>query len=174
MKFSFKADFTATAKQKLLDKLNGAEQSVPFLVQLMPAERQSGSNLGDKRLAFVEKALTYARQKPQLGAGFMPLTDFERDLQIFFDLREALQIAVPFVEMLSDTSFVAGTQAYQRALAFYELVKTGAKNGVPGADAIATDLGELFKAANRNGSSDEEVPEEELDQPSFDDPETET
>jgi hypothetical protein len=58
-----------------------------YLLALTPSERHELPKMGDKTLAFVEKALDYARQYPQLCPSYLKITEFETDMKDAIGLR---------------------------------------------------------------------------------------
>jgi len=48
------------AMDTILQSITTIKSQLPFLLKLSPSERQGYSRMGDKSLAFVEKALSYA------------------------------------------------------------------------------------------------------------------
>lgn len=120
------------------------QTNLPFLLNLTADERKELPKMGDKTVAFVNKALEYAKQNPQVVPAFMNVPEFAKDV----DLVNALtKIAFPLSQLsekLDDTTMEAGSEAFSAALVFYNAVKAAAKAGVPGMKVVADDLQARF------------------------------
>lgn len=116
----------------------------PYIVNLTPDERHARLKLGDKSLAFGEKALDYATANPQLCPSYLDMGDFGTDMQDTTGLR-VLELSLrQLLQGVDDTAMVAGGEAYSQALIFYSAVKEAARQDIPGAKAIYEDLRTRF------------------------------
>jgi hypothetical protein len=127
----------ATLKAKLL----------PHLVTLTTQERKELPKMGDKTSAFVQKALEYSQQYPDLVPNYLDLEAFAIDVQAVFQLRELAQGLVPLTDALEDSLMLSGSEAYQAALVFYHNAKNAAKVKTPNATTIYDDLSIRFPGA---------------------------
>jgi hypothetical protein len=118
----------------------------PYLLPLTPTERHDLPKMGDKTLSFVEKARDYAHQYPQLCPSYLNLDDFDNDLSDATGLRRMHIAAKQLSDDIDDTVLVAGSEAYQAALIFYNAVKAAAEQDVPGAKEVYNDLKTRFPA----------------------------
>jgi hypothetical protein len=128
------------AVKVLQDKL------VPHLIDLGPEERRALPKMGDRTVAFVGKALVYAREHPGMCPSFLDIDEFGRGLasvEMLLGLQRPLD---QVVDMVEDSLLMAGSESLSAALAFYESAKAFAKRNVAGAATIADDLASSFPA----------------------------
>lgn len=103
--------------------------------------------MGDKSVAFVQKAHEYARQNAMLVPPFLDMDAMAVDLAAVQQLRELIQSLAPIDDALHDSFALSGSEAYQAALVFYTNIKAAAKSKAPGAAAIYDDLSIRFPGA---------------------------
>ena len=108
--------------------------------------------MGDKTLAFVEKALEMASKNPGFNPPYMDVDELRKDLALAKKLKNFLNFLAPFTERVDDTYLAVGSEAYAAARVFYYSAKGAAKANVPGADAIVE---ELAKRYNPRAQSEE-------------------
>jgi hypothetical protein len=111
--------------------------------------------MGDKSLAFVGKALEYAKQNPGLVPTFLDLPESEKDFELVKALNNVLKPLAQLVEKLDDTTLQAGSEAYTAALIFYNAVKGAAKAGVPGTKSVYDDLQARFPGRTKTAMATE-------------------
>jgi hypothetical protein len=121
----------------------------PYLLPLTPGERHDMPKMGDKTLSFVEKALDYARRYPQLCPSYLDIKSFDVDMTDATGLRTVHISAKQLSDSIDDTVMVAGSEAYQAALIFYNAVKAAAAQDIPGAKEVYRDLKARFPSINR-------------------------
>jgi|ERR1035437_4701751 hypothetical protein len=138
------ASIPATVKTTLLGMGAQIRQLLPFLLAKTPADRQKGFKLGDGTLPFLQKALNYANQNPQMVPNYVLVPEWTKDTALATDLDQVLQSIEPVIQNINDTYQEAGVEALGSALAFYNAVKLAAANNVPGAQAIYDDLSSQF------------------------------
>jgi hypothetical protein len=100
--------------------------------------------MGDKTVAFVSKALAYAKENPMLCPPYLNVAEFEKDMLLVESLDSVLRPLTAIAEGLDDTTMLAGSEAYAAALIFYNSVKMASKMNIPGTDAIYNDLSARF------------------------------
>ncbi len=127
----------AAAIQVLQDKL------MPHLIALAPEDRSSLPKMGDKSVAFVRKAASYARADAG-RPGYLDLDEMDRDIGAVEILSTFARPLAQITSNLDDSILAAGAEAYGAALTYYNAVKAAARSRVPGAQAIADDLGQRF------------------------------
>ncbi|MDR1218111.1 MAG: hypothetical protein LBK73_00700, partial [Treponema sp.] len=91
----------------------------PYLLALTPAERRELPKMGEKTIAFVEKAYDFARQNPNLIPPYLDVAAFGVDFDDAHSLWTLLNTAQQLEEGIGDTEMTAGSEAYQAALVFY-------------------------------------------------------
>jgi hypothetical protein len=121
----------------------------PYLLPLTPTERRDLPKMGDKTLSFVEKAQDYAHQYPQLCPSYLNLTEFDTDMTDATGLRRVHITARQLSDDIDDTAMVAGSEAYQAALVFYNAIKAAAAQDIPGAKEVYNDLKTRFPRVKR-------------------------
>jgi hypothetical protein len=100
---------------------------LPYATPLTPAERRTMAKVGEKTLSFVEKAHEFVLQNPNLVPPFLDMAAFDTDFADAHNLCTVLLISQQLHENLDDTTMVAGSEAYQAALIFYNSVKMAAR-----------------------------------------------
>ena len=134
------------------------QQLAPHTIALTPHERQIMLKMGDKSLAFVEKAHGYAHDNPSLTPSYLDMTAFDVDFADAHGLWALLTLVKQLEEALEDTIMSARSEAYHAALAFYHNVQAAAKDDVPGAKAILEDLKARFPGGKRKHEAGEGAP----------------
>jgi hypothetical protein len=128
------------------------------MVPLTPTERQEMAKMGEKTLAFVEKAYAFAKENPHLVPPFLNMDDFDVDFADAHGLWTLVNSIRQLYENVSDTEMAAGSEAYQAALVFYNSVKVAAAQDVAGAKAVYEELKTRFpQRGKRRGSSESET-----------------
>ena len=128
--------------QSLLNQANTL--LLPYATPLTPAERRTIAKMGEKTLSFVEKAHEFALQNPNLAPPFLDMAAFDTDFADAHNLWTVLLASQQLHENLDDTTMVAGSEAYQAALIFYNSVKMAARQDIPGAKAVYEELKKRF------------------------------
>jgi hypothetical protein len=147
------AELTGEQKDLIISKLNEISDMLPFIVNLTIDERRSLTKMGDKSVAFVMKALEYASTNPQFVPPYLDVAELSKDAILASQLlaiNNAIQI---LAEKVDDTLMAVGSEAYAASRTFYNSVKSATKEAVPGADAIARDLGERFMGQGKKKST---------------------
>ena len=106
-------------------------------------------NLGDKSIAFVDKAYESAQQETDLLASFIDLEAFGKDKKAIDSLR-SIDFKLTRLQSAVDDSFaVAGSEAYNAALMVYSLMKNAAKMGYPGAKDKVDEMSARFPGRSK-------------------------
>ena len=100
--------------------------------------------MGDKSISFVQKALDYAGSNPALVPAFLDLAEAKKDLALSADLHQLYNQLNALATAVEDALLLAGSEAYDGALIFYNAVKGSARSNVPGSSAILQDLQQRF------------------------------
>jgi hypothetical protein len=122
------------------------DKLAPYLQSLSPQDRQELPKMGDKSVAFVQKALEYCRLNSELVPPYLDVDEFEQDFQAVLSLRELYQPLAQLVQSLEDSQLLSGSDAYQAALMFYTSIKSAKKSNIAGAQTIYEDLSNRFPA----------------------------
>ena len=94
-----------------------------LIISLTPAERKRTLKMGDKTLAFVQKALDYASQNPGLVPAYVDVSEANKDYALTHDLYIILQQMYTLTSAMEDAMLISGSEAYAAALIFYNAVK---------------------------------------------------
>lgn len=106
-------------------------------------------NLGDKSIAFVDKAYESAQQETDLLGSFIDLEAFGKDKKAIDSLR-SIDFKLTRLQSAVDDSFaVAGSEAYNAALMVYSLMKNAAKMGHPGAKDKVDEMSARFPGRSK-------------------------
>lgn len=120
---------------------------MPRLVSLSAQDRQELPKMGDKTVAFVQKAYEYGQRNRELAPAWLDLEAMGVDLAAVGALREISRELAPIYDALNDSLLLSGSEAYQGALLFYSGVKAAAKAKASGAISICDDLSARFPGA---------------------------
>ena len=121
-----------------------AQLLAPYLLSLTPLERKELYKMGDKTLSFVEKAGEYASLNPNLRPPYLNMEEYDIDMSDARSLRGLLIKVEQLRDGIDDTMMVAGGEALQASLIFYNSSNEAARHNVPGAKAIYDDLKARF------------------------------
>jgi len=120
---------------------------LPKLKTLSTQDMREIPKMGDKSVAFVQKAFEYSQIHPDLRPAFLDVAAFQIDLDSLATLHRLDRSLNPVVNALSDSMALAGSEAYQAALLFYANTKSAAKLRLPGAQGVYDDLASRFPGA---------------------------
>jgi hypothetical protein len=115
------------------------KDSLPYLVNLTPKERQAGV-LGQNKLAFVKAAYDYASNNPILVPAALNAADWASDIALLAQLTQLLQAVNVLQDALKDTTLALRIESQTAALQFYQYAKIAAQSQLPGVDVIVDDL----------------------------------
>ena len=122
---------------------------MPHLKTLNIKDRNKMLKLGDKSVAFVQKSFEYGEQYKNLVPGFLAMDAFGSDIEAIDTLQLMARALAPVSEALEDTLMMAGSEAYEGALMFYQSLKGAVRAKDPDAKMIFDDLSDQFKKASR-------------------------
>ncbi len=122
---------------------------MPKLVDLNNSEIKQLAKMGDKTMAFVEKAIVHMEQNPSLVPTYVDVAECKKDVEGVSMLREFNNSLEQITEMVGESMMLCGSEAYTASLAFYNAVKGAAKAKVPGAEVIYNDLRKRFIGAKK-------------------------
>jgi hypothetical protein len=118
--------------------------NMPKLVSLTPEQRQTLPKMGDKTIAFVNKALGYARQNPKIVPAYLNMDEFAKDVDAVNKLFQVTTPIQKLSEEIDDTMMLAGSEAYAAALAFYTALKAAIAAGETGLKNVYDDMSARF------------------------------
>ncbi len=117
---------------------------MPHLKTLSPDERHDLPKMGDKTVSFVQKAMEYCQQNPDLVPPFLNVPELSKDVETVVLLRSIFQPLSQIYDGLSDTMILSGSEAYSGSLMFYNSAKSAMKSKVQKAETIYNDLQARF------------------------------
>ncbi len=132
-------------RDSILQIIQSAKSMMPFLIKLSDADRASMQMIDDGRKPFVEKSIDFGFRNPELDPGSGFLQAATNDISLFKGLVTIENQLRQLLEMVHDTKQVAGSEAYDVARYIYMKAKMNVKMGIPGSQAIADELGKLYK-----------------------------
>jgi hypothetical protein len=139
----------------IIDNVKTLEGMIPFAITLPPEEKAAMAGVGVRNIDFIVKTHEYAVKNPGMGPGYLDITEFGKDVTLAQQLRLIMDHLVPLLDKLSDTYALVASEAYSSARIFYHHVKNAASANVPGASAIAKELGKRFKTGKSASTGDE-------------------
>ncbi|WP_131538489.1 hypothetical protein [Pedobacter nototheniae] len=116
----------------------------PYLISLTVEQRRTLPKLGDKTLAFVNKAVEYANNDAKLVPSYMDLGEWKKDVQAYDQLTNLYAAVNKLLSTVDDTTMLCGSEAYTGALSVYDNAKQAAKANQPNAKPVVADLAERF------------------------------
>ncbi|MDR2907571.1 MAG: hypothetical protein LBU91_06255 [Bacteroidales bacterium] len=126
-----------------------AEALAPYIINMSAEERRTQLKLGDKSLAFAEKAFEYAESNPAFAPSYLDMDEYGVDMKDTTAMRVLLITLEQLQQGVADTMMAAGGDAYNHSLVYYNAVKQAADQNVPGAKAIHNELRERFPTLRR-------------------------
>lgn len=118
--------------------------NLPQLISLSPEERHALPKMGNKTVAFVNKALEYGKQNPKVLPAFLDMEEFAKDAEAVNILFKVIAPLTKLQEELDDTILLAGSEAYAAALVVYKALKAANGAGQTGLKNICEDLSARF------------------------------
>jgi hypothetical protein len=151
---SIPEEVITAVQEKLTEIMSSLD---PYLIALSPDERQTIPKMSDKTLPFVEKTMAYTESAPQFAPPYMDVEGLLTDMKVHSQLIPLYREVRQLIDGLDDTTMEAGAESYVCALTYYNSVKQASKTDVPGAKAIAEDLGKRFVKAKAETEEMEEA-----------------
>jgi hypothetical protein len=127
----------------------------PYVVAMTPEDRKKILKMGDSSEPFVSKVMDYAISDPQFLPPYMQVAEMKKDWEAVVNLLPVFRVLQQLDDNLSDTVMLAGSEAYEAALAYYGSVKMAANMNIPGAKAIYDDLKKRFEGQGRRRPNSE-------------------
>jgi len=147
-------DLSPKLVEEIKNQTNQLHSLLDFTIVLTPDERHSLPAMGDKTVAFVEKALDMAKGNPHLLPPYLDVPELERDLNTAKMLSPIITDLEIMLSKLKDTSLAAGSEAYTAALTFYSTVKSAQKNNISGAEVLYNELKQRFPGRGKSIKSE--------------------
>lgn len=134
-------------KNEVKKAITSIRNKLPFLIDLPNDEKNSLPKFGDRSLAFIRQAYDLSRQNDNFLPRSFDVEEMGRDVRLLEDLNEIRTVLSPLVELIEDTYFLVGSEAYIAALDVYQAAK---RNGEGEAlDSLVDSLGRRFERRHR-------------------------
>ncbi len=131
------------------------DTQLPFLIGLTNAERKAIPKIDVNNKVFVEDALTAINNNGGILPNYINAVEIGKDLELFEQLDELVQLVGQLYDKLKDTQMLAGSEAYVSSLVAYKLFASAADAGLPGAESIHNQLKQRFTVS---GGTDTTTP----------------
>ena len=143
---------SADLRDEAYAHINSLEAIFPLLLSATVDEWTSLPKIDVDNKQFVEDAIAVLRNRAnELPPQMQPMVkEMEKDLAYFKLLDEVEIVFTQFLEKIRDTRMLAGSEAFQAALAMKKIVSAYAAMGLPGWDDANDRLGEFFKKMKKN------------------------
>ncbi len=128
--------------QRVQLALDDIRRELPFLLQLIGADRPSLINVGENLAPFLDQAFRDADANPDLVPPSLDMEELKRDVDLFNQLKRLLGPMQELLDLMNDTHLAAGSDAFETAIVFYKNVRMAAKLGDPKAQQMLDDLKE--------------------------------
>ncbi|MDR1983594.1 MAG: hypothetical protein LBQ28_02050 [Prevotellaceae bacterium] len=126
----------------------------PYATPLTAQERRELPIMGDKTVSFVEKAFEFAQANADLCPNFLDIPTFRIDMDDATGLRVVRNNVRQAFEVVDDIVLLAGSEAYQSALTFYNYIKLLVAQDVPRAKTIYEELKQRFPGRSKAKKND--------------------
>lgn len=113
-------------------------------VNLTPEERSQLYKMRNNRLSLAEIALDQANSNPNLVPPYINLTEAQRDMAYYKQLRTYASILQSLLETIDDTQKAVGSEVLKFCLPYYQSVKQAAQLAVPGTTSLYEELNQFF------------------------------
>ena len=155
---SISATLTPEDQQQIASAIATIRDKLPFLLNLSPSQRRELPKMGDKSRAFVQNALTVARQNPDILPRSFDFEEMERDVALFEAIAPLLLSVAQLHELLDDTLLAVGSESYTAALKVYNYTKVSGQ--MDGLDAAMREMGQRFTRSPRTSPQGSALPQE--------------
>ena len=127
----------------------------PYLTTLTKDQRRTILKMGEKALSFVTNSNDLSKEYPELLPSFVTQEEFDIDVTDATQLLPLENNLTALASLINDTAMLAGSEAYNNALLFYNNVKLAAKNNIPGAKEVYDELKTHFPRRKRKTETEE-------------------
>jgi len=151
--------------EQLLRDINAHLTTMTTYMQseaLTHAERLRMQGSGVRRYGFIDKTSDIAEDNLQFAPAFFNLQSLKDLLRVIEVLRNISVTCEQMTRISNDCLLVAGDDAFQMALGYYNTVREASRRRQPGAQAVFSVLREFFNRP-RHTASEPTIPEVERD-----------
>ena len=147
-------EFSQSQVSEIIDNINKIKNNLPAgLVTLTSDERRAYIKMGDKTVAFVQKAFDYANILPDMLPAYISVAEMKKDLEAVKTMLNILNRLEEIYNLLDDSILLAGSEAYTAALSIYYATKDATRRNVTGAKTAAQELKERFPGKKQTAAS---------------------
>ncbi len=123
------ATLTPEDVEAILGAIATIKERLPFLLSMTSEESKALQRLGDRSRGFVAKALELATQHPEILPGLFDRQEMADDWELFEALYPIQKALEELTAQVSDTTAIAGSEAYGAARLVYNYAKAGNLDG---------------------------------------------
>jgi hypothetical protein len=116
----------------------------PYISSLSRDEKRKLPKMGDSTVAFVNKVIGYAETNPEYSTPIFDIPKLKANGAAITALSPLSKTMKQISDNMQDTLTLAGSEAYDQALIYYNVVKQAAGRGMPGAKSMYEDLRHRF------------------------------
>lgn len=120
------------------------EKLSPHLKTLTTDDRRKLPKMGSSNQPFVRKTLEYTKSDSQFLPVYVEQEQLEVDVNSVEVMNSFYRPLSQIISGLNDSLLLAGSEALQAALGYYQSVKQAAKMNIPDAKVIYEDLSQRF------------------------------
>jgi hypothetical protein len=136
-------DEVTTSLTKVLDIIK------PKAKNLTPSERQMYGRVRYEFEVWIDKCRSHMHDNPTLVPPYIDTAEYEKDYAARVAMKPIEAKLQQLYEMFDDTFVLLGHDLFTNSIAFYNAVKTAAKNNVPGSTTIYQDLKQQFPGGGK-------------------------
>jgi len=140
----------AEINQKVKEIITAA---TPYLIPLTKKERKDLPKMGDKSVAFVQKAAELARNLPELVPAYIAMDDLQTDAANAAGLLPIEQQLAGLLLDLNSTRMIANSEGYVSSLLVYGAFQQAARAAQPGAQGAVDQLNPRFRGQSIGGKA---------------------
>ena len=138
------ATLSQNDREAITAAISTIHQRLPFLIDLVSADRATLAKMGSKTRSFVTNALEVATRNPNFLPRSFDVEEMRKDLELFGDLNGLLMSLTQLQDMVDDTCMLVGSEAYTAALTVYNYAKTSGVS-TNGLEPIVDEMRQHFR-----------------------------
>jgi hypothetical protein len=142
------AEVTDNIVVAAISNINGAKDTLSFLINLSSEDRKKFRKMGPKSVDYVNDNLAGANQFSNSLPGDFPLAEFTKDVALINKLYPLLIASQALTEGLNDTILALGSDAMKQGDEVYGFLKLAAKTDA-NAKELVQQIGRRFKGQGK-------------------------
>lgn len=136
------AVLSAEDVESIINSIQQIKDKLPFLIDLSTEEKKNLPKLGDKSIAFVNKAVEVAQQYADFLPRNFSVDELKKDFELYSQLQRINMLLRELFEKLDDTETEVGSELYVGCLSVYNNLKNNKIEGE--LELLLDDLGKKF------------------------------